>query len=483
MQIELFTFSKRYNSTKQATTGTGIRFNNVNLKDDCSIINPVILFAVDSMPVPSVAPSVYNYAYISKFQRYYFIDDWVYIGGIWEAHMSVDVLASNKTGIGSVSTMVERSYSSYDGNIVDKFYPIKTNSIITRVSAGSAYYGVTLSQGCFVLGIAGYPYNIQSSMGGVTYYVLSLSELVSFSQWMFNNNIYSGSNITDISEGLFKATFNPMQYVVSCMWFPFSPREFASTASETNIYLASYNTGIQALPLMADFMALKTSVLIPDHPQISRGSYLNFNPYTKVTLYYPPFGAIPIDLTFRSVGSYVKPWVYIDPITGKAELRVSLTDSTHASDLSEGNVCYTTSAQFGVPIQLSQSVIESLNMGNTSVLGAPMQALKATVNNMASEMLGSALSGESYTSGFGTVSTTGANGSMLMIHETGCLIVEQYQITNEDRAEFGRPLYQVKTINTMSGYIKCSDAHVELPITDAERKKIVSLMNAGFFYE
>lgn len=482
MQIELFTFSKRYNSTKQATTGTGIRFNNVNLKDDCSIINPVVLLAVSSMPVPSVAPYIYNYAYISKFQRYYFIDDWVYVGGIWEAHMSVDVLASNKTGIGSVSTMVERSYSSYDGNVVDKFYPIKTNSTITRVSCPLSYYGVTLAQGCFVLGIAGYPYQISSSMGGVTYYVLALADLVELSRWLFNNNIYSGSSITDISEGLFKATFNPMQYVVSCIWYPVSPRELSS-GSATHIYMASYDTGVEAYPLTADFLAFKTNVLIPDHPQISRGTYLNFNPYTKATLYLPPFGAIPIDLTFRISGSYVKPWIYIDTVTGKSVLRVTLCDSSHINDSSEGVICYSSSAQFGVPIQLSQSVVESLNMGNTSVLGAPMQALKATVNNMASEMLGSALSGESYTSGFGTVTTTGANGSLLIVFEQGCLIVEQYQITNEDRTEFGRPLYQVKTLNTLSGYIKCADAHVELPITDSERKKIVSFMNSGFFYE
>ena len=72
MTIEFFNFSKKKNSTKQPTTGSGTQYTGVELKDDCSILNPVIKVRVAGIPVPTVAPvNTFNYAYIAKFQRYY----------------------------------------------------------------------------------------------------------------------------------------------------------------------------------------------------------------------------------------------------------------------------------------------------------------------------------------------------------------------------------------------------------------------------
>ena len=81
--VEFFNFSKKKNSTKQPTTGSGTQYTSCELKEDTSILNPVIKVRVAAIPVPTVAPvNTFTYCYIAKFQRYYFISDWVYTPGI-----------------------------------------------------------------------------------------------------------------------------------------------------------------------------------------------------------------------------------------------------------------------------------------------------------------------------------------------------------------------------------------------------------------
>ena len=127
MTIEFWNFSKKRNSTKQPEAGSGIQYTGCELKEDTSILAPVIRIRVAAMPVPTVAPvNTFTYCYIAKFNRYYFISDWVYSPGFWEGHLQLDVLASHKTEIGATSAYIERSASAYDGEIIDKLYPANT---------------------------------------------------------------------------------------------------------------------------------------------------------------------------------------------------------------------------------------------------------------------------------------------------------------------------------------------------------------------
>ena len=94
MNVLLYNFAKRKNSTKQPdpTTATTI---SCQLKDAAAVMNPVLQFnpATSGFSTP-FNPSQYNYAHLPLFSRYYFIDDWVWLNGLWECHLTVDVLAS-----------------------------------------------------------------------------------------------------------------------------------------------------------------------------------------------------------------------------------------------------------------------------------------------------------------------------------------------------------------------------------------------------
>lgn len=74
-----------------------------SLKDETSIINPVILIQADNV-------SGYNYAYIKEFDRYYFIDDIVSVRtGLWKIKLSVDVLESFQTEIKNLSVILKNT--------------------------------------------------------------------------------------------------------------------------------------------------------------------------------------------------------------------------------------------------------------------------------------------------------------------------------------------------------------------------------------
>ena len=472
MNVEFFNFSKKRNSTKQPSSGSGISYNNVELKTDCSIVAPVLQIAASSMPVATVAPvNTMTYCYIQKFNRYYFIEDWVYIPGMWEAHLVLDVLASHKTEIGSTSAYVERSASTSNGSVIDNLYPANTNFDIQYASLAFAYLNVAPSGGTYVVGIIN---SVANTAGAITYYAMNQTQLQSLLSYMFGNDIWNTSGITEVSQGLFKSMFNPMQYIVSCMWFPFPVETFAS-GNNVTMYLGYYNTGVSAK--LVNSLAHKAYITgtIPAHPQAnSRGDYLNYAPYTDVTLYIPPFGSIPIDTAFFRSGRYLYCPYWVDHITGEITIRVSLCTS---SSLVETNVCAERSSRIGVNIQLSQVLadyshtIQTIQSGfSGGIAGIVAGAIGATVQ--------SALDSK-----FPSVSSSGSNGSYMESLLPGTIVAKHSRIVDEDNADLGRPLMEVKTINTLSGYIKCGEAHFASPCLAAERSQIEELMKSGFFYE
>ena len=57
-------------------------------------------------------------------------------------------------------------------------------------------------------------------------------------------------------------------------------------------------------------------------------------------------------------------------------------------------------------------------------------------------------------------------------------------LVDENLADFGRPIFATKTINTLSGYIKCAEAHPAIDSAfSSELKQIESYMLGGFFWE
>ena len=82
-----------------------------------------------------------------------------------------------------------------------------------------------------------------------------------------------------------------------------------------------------------------------------------------------------------------------------------------------------------------------------------------------------------------TVVGGGSNGSFLSLHSTCYLNARFYEVVNQNNTELGRPLYQTKTLSTLSGFCLCSGADAAISGTADEVAEINNYLNTGFFIE
>ena len=477
MQIYLYKFNKRPNSTAQPLPTAGKAFT-VQVKNECSFITPVLRFTPDNLTTGVFSPSAYNYAQIAYWQRFYYITDWTYINGSWEATLSVDVLASFKSEIGSTSAYIIRSASHYNGDITDTFYPSTTVKSITKQQISSNVFQQTIPSGCFILGCINNDTS-GNKMGAVTYYALTMAQMTSVLQYLFSSNIYQNSNIYEIGEGLYKSLFDPFQYIVSCMWFPFAASDVGNTTSTVSVgYWSTGVTGLIATYIVKEFGG-KTNLAIERHPQIARGAYMDHAPYTTLTAFYPPFGEIPLDTSFMQYGAnnYLYCKMYVDFITGIADGYFTITNGYDTQTTADPYKYMTLrSAQIGVPIQISQVMSDYIG----AIGGAANVFASAAGGNVGGIFSGIATAVQE---AMPKVSSLGANGSLVEIVEPPYLIVEHSQVVDENLAEFGRPLCNTKTISTLSGYVLCGEDDHSFSGTKTENEEINRYLKTGFFYE
>lgn len=101
MDIKLYlTTSEKMRIQK---TLTSERTYSGHLRDATSVTNPVFRIEIDN-------PISYNYAYIPAFGRYYYISDMVSIrNGLWELHLTCDVLMSFASYIRGARIVLDRT--------------------------------------------------------------------------------------------------------------------------------------------------------------------------------------------------------------------------------------------------------------------------------------------------------------------------------------------------------------------------------------
>lgn len=492
MQILLYSgFRKRENSTKVPLVADATRTVNGYLREPCSIMNPV--FKIERFP-SDASPQSFTYAYIGEFSRWYFVRDWTWADGLWQCSLEVDVLASFKTDIGNSQAYIERCSAEYNGAITDKWYPVTTDFSTESVPLASSWKGIPPSGGCYVLGIICHANRATSQIGGaVTYYVMTPTQLGSLMSYLLGTGFLNDNGFPatmtqtqQIAQDTAKALVNPVQYIASCMWLPCDASVIGDGANH-GIVLGYYDldSNVAVGQYLRDIVfTMNVTGQIPIHPQApTRGKYLNYAPYTRLTLNIPPFGSIPLDTSFCEIGSYLYCRVWCDPITGKATMRIELyPDSEHEGT---GAIVREVSTMMGVPIQLAQMNPDYINaIGSALSLATTMDSAwrgdigEGTLATRSFNAISSAVD-----SLMPQVESQGVSGSFLATVIPAHLTAQYFVIADEDNEEFGKPLCEIRTINTLPGFIKCRDAHVDFSCYKDEKTRILNYMISGFFWE
>ena len=465
-RVNLYAFSKRYNSTLRPS-GNGF-VTTCEAHDPVNIMAPLMKFNLSSV-------IDYNYMYVQDWDRYYWIDSWTYDKGIWLASCSIDPLASWRNSIGDMTEYVLRSAYTFDGDIMDTTYPLQAETEVVQnflpdwsVSSGAS--------GCHVVGIV-------SANGLVEYY--RIDNIAEFGGYMFGTDPSStlwDSIIADdpgVQAGgypsFMKAQFNPLQYVVSCIWYPFS---VPVSGSKVDVYFGYFVSGYKAYKInRSSYTLFSSRIPLHNHPQYTRGRYLNFAPYTRLRLSALPWGEVDLDTTkFSNKPTnhvYLEAWM--DPVTGSTKLYVMNGDSETILVLV---------GQIGVTEQLSQVLKDNLATvtgGLSAVAGVTQMATGNILGGIATAVSGI---GNAVSAQYPDVSTTGTNGARIAVCPTNIWITITHQlIVEEDRQNHGRPLCERRKISSLPGYLVISDPDVAIPATKDEIEAIRQHMTNGFFYE
>lgn len=375
MEIELFAFEKRLNSTK-IPDGTGTVFNG-ELKESFTLTGLSVTFDMQS---PESVP-LYNYAYIQAFSRYYFITDWSYTGGFWVASLAVDVLASNRLGIFASTQYVKRAYHTAVAIakpvIIDDMYPTEGGAYTDSVTISQAnFWGSGITSGIVVLGVV---CSDTHSIGAVTYYAMEAPVFSAFMATMLNSISWANISANEISQELQKALINPTQYIVSCRWYPFTVYDISvgQGVIATNIIkLGWWSINISGVAYLIDDIQRSnirrvSTVEIPKNRQavLDHRDYLNFAPYTTYNLYFPPFGSFDLDTTILYGHSHLYITVETSLLTGDATFTLDVADNDGGTIISSGVPFMRYNSSMGVPLAIGAIAGDVGNYKNALVAG------------------------------------------------------------------------------------------------------------------
>lgn len=476
-EVNLYAFNKKDNSTA-LPSGTGTKFD-CNIKSVSSIMNPVITISRGHMSF------TYNYAYISSFKRYYFIDDIRYDLGVWTLFLVCDVLGTYSADIKASTQYVLRSASSYDDNILDNNYVTKasvqnyaersTSTVsVPDESLGSAagYFSNGYDSGTFVLGV------VSDNATGCSYYEFTYAN---FKAFVHNMMDYVPSDMSDVSSGIAKSFFDPIQYIISVKWYPVSMRNTNSLSQSVNhINLGSYSISCDAIRLNDERSKhFRATITIPKHPQLSSFSYTQLEPFSEYSLYFEPFGKLALDTTKLYNASSVNLDWYVDNGSGDAELFVK-TDNGVIVESSVSNIA--------VNIPLSTVTIDYIG-GASAGVGGVLGAIGSAFTGNIGGAINSAISGIGNTINAvkPQVSTKGAPSSYLSYVVPSPILAGYFNLQVDTAPSLlGRPLCQSKTLSTLSGYCLCSNSALtfsSLNPTSEEYRRVINYLDSGVFIE
>lgn len=343
-------------------------------KQNVSIVNPIFVIS-DKKNIFPQSPDetnvyTFNYIYVPKLGRGYWIVDWTYTPGAWEAACNVDVLGSFP--LPTQPMYIARASDDFDTTIRDAS-PIITNKTSATTYSWGWPFAETVNEGRFIVGIIG---RSGGQFGAVTYYVMTSNQIMMLMYSLMGDTGYLNINTNEISTGLQRGLINPIQYIASCMWVPWVP-SVSSTVNSIDCGWWSFNTsaGIMSTPLKQIEFATKTFDL---HPQTNTvGQWLMQSPYSNVKIFCPPWGLIDVPLNAYNFAEYInagkKPAVgiqcFADAISGQATLDLSILGWQNGKYVTRGQFAYMTT-QLGITIPLAQSTQNAYTAATAVTSGA-----------------------------------------------------------------------------------------------------------------
>lgn len=465
MQVNFYRLYKRINSTKRPETVLATL--DCQLKEPCSILSPSLIVSIDE------TITAYNYCYIDLWKKYYFITDTtVLTGGRYQVDLTCDELASWKESIGKYTCFVERAASSYNALIRDPLLSSTTQIVNSKIINSSLSDDFEPMGGFYVLRTVGG--GTQSSSTGITSYCISGAQLRGVLAFMFTESNYSDV----LSDSTVKSFFNPFQYIVDLKWVPLNYDTYSeSLLTSENVKFGWWESDVNAKIITSGFAGRYfycDSITLPDNTYSDWRRYSDI--FSQYTVYLPGVGTIPVSAQDTAEGLCVR--YDFDITTGICQCALYSGHLTNGESVT-GCLIGTYTTTMGVPIQIGQlnssmldvvsdigSAIGSIFRGN--IMGTVAQSISAVQDGLSPSK-----------------SLNGTVGARYILLGNKQISVS---LNNLGSAAYpttvaGRMLCQNVQLSTLSGYIKCGNASIDIGGYSGEKETVNGYLNGGFYYE
>lgn len=395
MKIRFYTdFKKMNNSTKKPKDDTlpAITYDGW-FKEATSINTPVMQIDI----TPKTTPLDFVYCYIEDLGKYYFVQDIVSrTNTIWDYYLVEDCLATWRDKILNSSQYVIRSLmTKTDKSFVDDQMVLSADYEYHDIKIDGFIDTSTVTDGCFCLGIQKDGAESGAFVAGsVSYYILSPASLQQFINALISLDL---SGDTGLSKMATFSAVNPIQYIVSCVWLPFTLNKIIAQTGNgaESIGVLDWNSGVSGYRVKnTAIYSDRGRVLvsdIPKHPQkAGYGRWVDVQA-SQYALTLRGYGQIGLDPIITGACDQIIGDQYIDVTSGASVLKVygKWTSNNYTQFQSQMN------AQLGVSIQLSQ--IQKDIYATATIMGSSVpvamidavggtQALTGAISNIAQSL-------------------------------------------------------------------------------------------------
>lgn len=273
---------------------------------------------------------------------------------------------------------------------------------------------------------------------------------------------------SDFFDNIIKNYQDPMDAILSLGVIPFAvdgKNEIVKIGnwSSKNLYMPKVSNQYRIIDLDSVFINEAT------------GSYMDYSPYTRVTLYLPYIGFVRLN-TDEVMGHNLGVTYYVDLLTGACVVYITIDGYVHSQY--SGNVMTMiplsgrdASSLYQAAIQIGLSTFATMvspGKGIATALSASALASSASnvMNSKDQVQIGSSVEGSS--------GMIGIQYPYLVIESPrGCL-------PNNQNAIMGYPSFMTASLGSLSGYTEVDTIHLEgIPCTESELVEIEQLLKGG----
>lgn len=436
MQITLYSFSKRENSTKRPTGGSVVE---CVLKESTSIYTPS--FRLNTNPS--------NYNYCKWNDRYYYItDSFIERTGVYRIECSIDILATWKEDIGNTTAFIKYATTGYDESMLDDRLSSKDDVIINR-NSGELFTGYPSG---YVVGYIGEQGSASPVVGLTESQLITLQNAIqssAFSEFLSNPGNSLSKILTDTASA-----------ITSCRYLP----KIGIGGDKPVVLAGGYDTGITGKEID---IALPNTLNINIPWNFPENDFRNRSRYTNVYVYLPAYGYAQLNT---------------DDLLGISSLSITaLLDSTVGVIAYDVGGIFKAEADISTPVQIS-----------TVTQGNALGTLAGVAGGLAGIFMGNhfaamgSLFGANVASmmtNVGSVGSLGSHSSWSIKSEVQIIVLSHdTNIPPSSMANVqGRPCMKVKNIE--AGYNECVNASVDCDAPERYKTAINSMLNGGFYYE